>query len=323
MPLRKCTKELYSSFIQASSVRYSGLAMSEVCPGQLSHDSISRWLKGKKFQPKEVFETVKQYVNIDEPCVLIIDDTILSKTHSKKIEPVNYQYSGNVHDTIAGIGLVNLLWYGLNTEQYVPVDYRIYDKNCDGKTKNTHCLEMLKLSQSRGLQPQVVVMDSWYSSLKNLKFIRDMGLNFVTGLRKNRKVNRNVSLKDLDIPDEGLKIHLRGYGFVTTFKFVAKNGRIDYMITNIEGFSRNDIKKIMKIRWKIEVYHRELKQTCALDRRQSRNARAQRNPIFMSIYAWLNKWQRRINHKVSFYRQDWEIIKPAISLNMKHILNAT
>ena len=30
-----------------------------------------------------------------------------------------------------------------------------------------------------------------------------------------------------EIPEEGLKVHLRGYGWVKVFKFVAKNGRID------------------------------------------------------------------------------------------------
>ena len=84
MSLHKCTKDLYSSFIQASSVRYSCLAMLEVSPSKLSHDSISRWLKDKKFQPKEIFETVKSFVNINEPCVLVIDDTILSKIHNNK-----------------------------------------------------------------------------------------------------------------------------------------------------------------------------------------------------------------------------------------------
>ncbi len=221
---------------------------------------------------------------------------------------------------MAGIGLVNLLWYGLNSEQYVPVDYRTYDRNSDGKTKNTHCVEMLKLSQSRSFNPQVVVMDSWYSGLKNLKSIRDMGLYFVTTLRKNRKVNRNETLEDSDIPDEGLNMHLRGYGFVTVFKFPAKNGRVDYVVTNMEDPSRNDVEKIMKVRWKVEVYHRELKQTCGLERRQSRNARAQRNHIFMSIYAWLNKFKRRMKDNTSFYLQDREIIKPAITLNMRHIL---
>ncbi len=62
-------------------------------------------------------------------------------------------------------------------------------------------------------------MDVWYFSFKNLKFIRDIGLHFVTGLRNNRKVNRNISLGYWDIPYEGLSIHLRGYNFITAFKF--------------------------------------------------------------------------------------------------------
>ncbi len=99
-------------------MRYFGLAISEVCPDTLSYDSISRRLKDTKFQPKEIFETVKHYVNRDEVCVLIVDDTGLSKTHSKKIEIINDQYSGHVHEVVAGIGWVNLLWYGIHSEQY-------------------------------------------------------------------------------------------------------------------------------------------------------------------------------------------------------------
>lgn len=45
--------------------------------------------------------------------------------------------------------IVNLLWYGLESKQYIPIDFRVYDKYTNGKTKNTHCLEMLKLSQFR------------------------------------------------------------------------------------------------------------------------------------------------------------------------------
>ena len=127
-----------------------------------------------------------------------------------------------------------MLWYGLNSEQVVPIDYRIYDKDTDGKTKNTHFCEMLSKAKQRGIVPDAVVMDAWYSSLKNLKAIRDHGWIWVTTLRKNRKVNRNENLGNLEIPDEGLRVHLRGYGWVTIFKFVAKNGRIDYVTTNME-----------------------------------------------------------------------------------------
>ena len=36
----KCTRELYNAFLQASSLRYSNLALSEVSPSNLSHDIL-------------------------------------------------------------------------------------------------------------------------------------------------------------------------------------------------------------------------------------------------------------------------------------------
>lgn len=322
MSRHKCTKELYKAFLQASSVRYSGLALSEVSPSELSHDGISRWLKGKKFSPKDIWENVQPLIDKAEECLLIADDSVLSKTFSKEIELVNYQYSGNEHDVVAGIGLVNLLWHGCKQAQSIPIDYRIYDKDTDGKTKNSHFCDMLSLAKKRGLNPSAVVMDTWYSSLKNLKAIRDHGWIWVTTLRKNRKVNRDVSVETLDIPEEGLSIHLRGYGWVTVFKFVAKNGRIDYVTTNMENPTREGVKKVIEARWSIEVYHRELKQTCGIERCQARTGRAQRNHICLSILAWLDKYRRRISENLSFYQQDWNVIKQGISNSIKVIMAA-
>jgi hypothetical protein len=322
MSRHQCTKELYKAFLQASSVRYSGLALSEVSPCKLSHDGISRWLKEKRFSPKDIWVKSKALIDLEEECLLIADDSVLSKTFSKKIELVNYQYSGNEHDVVAGIGLVNLLWYGCEQEQFVPVDYRIYDKDSDGKTKNSHFCDMLSLVKRRGIKPCAVVMDAWYSSLKNLKAIRDHGWGWVTTLRKNRKVNRDVSLETLDIPDEGLSVHLRGYGWITVFKFVAKNGRIDYVSTNRKNPTRDGVEKIIKARWSIEVYHRELKQTCGIERCQARTSRAQRNHICLSILAWLDKQRRRISENLSFYQQDWEMIKGGCSNGIKVIMAA-
>ena len=47
-----------------------------------------------------------------------------------------------VHDVIAGIGMVNLLHYNSTNDQSIPLDYRIYDKDTDDKTKNDHFCEM-------------------------------------------------------------------------------------------------------------------------------------------------------------------------------------
>lgn len=143
---------------------------------------------------------------------------------------------------------------------------------------------------------------------------------WVTNLRKNRKVNRNVSLESLEIPDEGLRIHLRGYGWVKVFKFVAKNGCIDYITTKMANPTREQIKKIVEARWFIEVYHRELKQTCGIERCQARTGRAQRNHICLAVFAWLEMNKRRINKKITLYQQTWEVIKTAIQHNIRWIL---
>ncbi len=312
MSRHKCTKELYKSFLQATSMRYSGLSLSEVSPINLSHDSVSRWLSSQKFRPREVFEIANDFIDKEEPCLLIADDSVLSKQRSKNIDLVQYQYSGNEHDVIAGIGLVNLLWHGLATNESVPVDFRVYNKESDGKTKNTHFCEMLKLAKTRGITPDAVVMDSWYSSLNNLKCIRDLGWVWVTNLKKNRKVNRGEILSELEIPEEGLQIHLRGYGWVHVFKFEAKNGRIDYVTTNMENATREKVYKIVKSRWSIEVYHREIKQTCGIERCQARTGRAQRNHILLSIMAWFALYRQRRNTGETFYKQTWQVIKTSI-----------
>lgn len=323
MSRHKCTKELYKAFLQASSIRYSGVALSEVSPLDISHDAVSHWLSEKNFRPRELWALAQDQIQTAEPCLLIADDTVLAKPRSQKIELVHYQYSGNAHDVILGIGLVNLLWHGLESEESIPIDYRIYDKDTDGKTKNTHFCDMLSLAKSRGLEPDAVVMDTWYSSLDNLKAIRSHGWVWVTPLRKNRIVNRNVRLETLEIPEEGLSVHLRGYGWIIVFKFVAKNGRIDYVATNMENPTRPKIKGIIKSRWSVEVYHREVKQTCGIERCQARTGRAQRNHIFLAIAAWFEQHKIRLKNEKTLYEQKWEMIRVAIREQIKNLMRKT
>jgi len=316
-----CTKELYSTFLRVTSQRYSALSLSEVSPIELSHDSISRWLSDAHCQPKNIWNEAKNHVLVTTG-VLIADDTILDKQRSEKIELVRPQYSGNVHDVIKGIGMLNFLWVD-DENQTCPMDVRIYEPKEDGKTKNDHFRDMLKLAKERGVKPEAVIADSWYSSLDNLKCIRDFKWTFVMGLRKNRVVNKNQKLCDLDIPDEGLRIHLRGYGWITVFRFVSKNGRTDYIGTNIQNPTRDQIIALVRKRWEIEVFHRELKQTCGLEHCQARTSRAQRNHIVLSVLTWVKQATLRKQLSISFYQQQWNTIKDAISQQMKIELTAT
>jgi len=317
MSRSKCCMAIYRTFLQVTCVRHSCLALSEVSPVEMSHDSASRWLQSQNFRPHEVWKIARKNIDPHEPGLLVVDDTVLDKNRSKEIDLVHRQYSGNEHGIISGIGLVNLVYYGFKSNQLIPIDYRVNNKDDDGKTKNDHCREMLKLAKKRLPAVTTVAMDAWYSSLGNLKAIRELGMTWVAGLKKNRRVNKKEVLEKLQVPEEGLRLHLRGYGWITVFRFVAKNGRTDYIGTNMENPSRDSIEKIFRSRWEVEVYHRELKQTCGIERCRARTGRAQRNHIFLAIAAWFEKHMRRCLEGVTLYHQQWNVIKPAIATQMR------
>lgn len=195
------------------------------------------------------------------------------------------------------------------------MDYRIWNPPEDGKTKNDHFQDMLASAKQRQLHPEIVVADSWYSSLKNLKAVRSHGWDWVMGLRSNRLVGKpHQQLRTLAIPDEGLVTYLKGYGWVRVFRFEAKNGRTDYVGMSRLDLSRKQVKAYFERRWSVEVLHRELKQTCGLSRCQANTGRAQRNHIGLSLLTWIRKHKRRQIDHTTMYQQDWEVIKPGIQL---------
>jgi hypothetical protein len=187
----------------------------------LSHDSISRWLASAKVQPKDLWKVASKEI-VDRSGILTFDDVVINKSRSQKMELVNWQYLGAEHGVVKGIGVVNALWQ-TSKDEYTPIDYRIWNPPKDGKTKNNHFRDMLSSAKTRGLEPEMVVADSWYSSLDNLKSICSHGWDWVMGLRGNRLVNKpHIQICTLDIPDEGLKVHLKGYGWIKLFRLWAK-----------------------------------------------------------------------------------------------------
>ena len=322
MSKSKCSKSLYCSFLEVTSSRFSALSLSEVAPESmaLSHDSISRWLSSAKVQPKDLWEVAGKEIE-GKSGILVFDDVVINKSRSNKMELVNWQYSGSDKGVVKGIGVVNALWQ-TSKDDYTPVDYRIWNPPDDGKTKNDHFREMLSTAKSRGLEPEMVVADSWYSSLKNLKSVRSYGWDWVMGLKSNRLVNKpHVQLRELDMPSEGLEVHLKGYGWIKVFRFEAQNGRTDYIGTSRLDMTVEQVKAYFERRWSIEVMHRELKQTCGFGRCQANAGRAGRNHIGLSFIALVRKHRRRRHDYTTPYQQDWEIIKTGIQQALCFALN--
>lgn len=64
----------------------------------LSHDSVNRFLLRERYEPKDLFDEVKPYINLIGG-TLRYDDTVIDKPHSnaKLTELISYVWSGRHH----------------------------------------------------------------------------------------------------------------------------------------------------------------------------------------------------------------------------------
>lgn len=317
--MKKWTKDLYCQFLLASQRNFTATQASELT--DVSHDAITRWLTSVKLTPNILWEHVEHLVD-KKGGVLVVDDSVIAKQYSRSHELplLSYQYSGAYHKVIQGIGLVNLVLVGKENE-CMPIDYRIFSKKSDGRTKHMHVQEMVTLALHRGIHPSVVAFDSWYGSIGTLKFLERNNLIWVTVLKTNRVVDHNEHLADKEFPKTGLVVHLKAYGMIRVFKtFSQAKGEVEYLATNKLDMNLLDIKTVAAQRWKIEEYHRGLKQTTGIEKCQSRTQRSQRNHIFCSIISFVAlELQRRKKH-ISWYKAKQRIIQQAMR---QYMLNPT
>ena len=198
-----------------------------------AHDAVTRLLRRIEPTTEKLWSEAQKFIAL-EPGILVIDDTTLDKFYAQKMELVTRHWSGKHGRVVQGINLITLLW--TQGDSHIPCDYRLYDKNTDGATKNDHLRSMLAQALHRGFKPACVVFDGWYSSLENLKTIHSYGWLWLTRLKRNRLVNPdgmgNRPLYQVELTASGTIVHLKGYGMVKVFKIVTPDGDIDYWTTN-------------------------------------------------------------------------------------------
>lgn len=313
----KCTDLDYINFLIASSRVFSCTEASKCSyldSNSPAHDSFTRLLLRQPPDTEALWDEVKDLVT-PQVGFLIIDDTTLDKPYSKHIGLVYRQWSGKHHHVVTGINLETVVW--TNNEAIIPVDFRIYDIDTDGKTKNDHFLDMLDKAEERGFKPEFVLFDTWYSSVKNLKAIRNKSWHWLTRLKKNRLVNPdktgNVAIELLTIPPDGMTVHLKEYGFIKVFRIVSKDGDTQYWATDVLDIQEEKRKELAKKAWKIEEYHRGIKQFCGVERCQARRNNAQRAHIMMAIRAFLRFEIQRITTGITWFETKLSIIRNAVS----------
>jgi hypothetical protein len=312
----KCNEEDYINFLVATPKVCSATEAARVqpeSPDPAAHDAYTRLLHRLEPDPTTLWQEAQGQVVLDAG-LLVFDDSTLDHLYARKIELVVRHWSGKHHAVVRGINLMTLLW--TDGDRHVPCDYRIFDKQRDGLTKNDHFQAVMREAHKRGFRPRCVAFDGWYASLPNLKLLRSFDWIWLTRLKENRLVNPDgtgvVSLSQVEIGESGRILHLTGYGLIRVFRLVSRDGDTEYWATN--DLQMSDLTRVRwaSYAWAIEHYHRGIKQFTGVERCQARAARAQRNHIGLALRAFLRLEIQCYHKGISWFEAKTSIIREAV-----------
>ncbi len=298
--MSKVTRLDYCQFLLVSQTNYTLTYFADHGPG-FSHDAVKRYLEKDKLTARMVWENVRSQVVQSKGGYLVFDDTVLDHNSSFNIELVRRQYSGNAHEVIKGIGVVTCVYVNPQIDQFWIIDYRIYDPDRDGKSKLDHVRDMLTNAlYEKGLLFRGVLMDTWYAERKLMLYIERLGKVYYCPIKDNRQVDdsgergyqRMDSLKWSETEvQHGKTLHIKDFPKghqVKVFRLVLSPKRTDYIATNdMAQDSTQDTQEVCGLRWKVEQFHRESKQSTGIEGCQCRLARIQRNHIACAILVWV------------------------------------
>lgn len=311
--MMKSDLELYTDYLLSAFGATTATGLSAMVGGEVSHDRVTRFLSGRDYTSKDLWQQVKPMVRsiqADEG-VLIFDDTIQEKAWTDESELMCWHYDHCRGRNVRGINLLNAL-YHCNGKS-IPVAFELVSKPlqyCDIKTrqtkrkgevtKNELMRQMIDACMGNALKFRFVLMDSWFSSQENFDFITSRGRHFIAALKDNRlvalseedqKQKRFVRVDELDFPEQTVvRGWLKGCAqAILLVRQVFKNkdgstGRLHLVCSDLTC-DYDAITTTYKKRWQVEVFHKSLKSNANLAKSPTRTVRTQSNHVFMSIYA--------------------------------------
>jgi hypothetical protein len=313
----KVIDEDYINFIIATPRDVTATFAERVQPESKNapaHDAFTRLLQRLEPDAETLWEEAKTQIDLSGG-ILVLDDSTLEKPYSEFNALVYRHWSGKQKEVVNGINLITLLW--TDGVRCVPVDYRVFDKDRDGRTKNDHFTEMLLKAFDRGFNPQLVCFDSWYASVENLKLCRSLNWHFLTRLKANRQIR--VGGSSLQAVSEaglcggdGTICWLKGFGEIKVFRVRAIDDASEYWATSLRAMTEAERENQAKSAWRIEMYHRALKQQCLIERAQCRRLRPVLNHIGLCIRAFVRIESHCYREEISWIEAKTGIIRDAV-----------
>lgn len=308
--------ELYTDYLIASFGPTTATGMARLTDQAISHDQVTRLLASPRKTGRDLWRKVKPLVRkIQSPeGVLIVDDTIEEKPYTDENEIVCWHFDPSKGRNVKGINFLTALYE--NQGQSLPVSFDIVEKTevcTDEKTgklkrrsattKNERFRQMLTQCVHNRLEFGYVLADSWFASSENMRHVKlALECDFIFALKANRKVALSAADKQqghyvrVDAlviePLAVREVYLKEVPFPLLFCkeiFTNEDGTsgVLYLITSDTTLTSGHMKTYYTRRWKVEEYHKSVKQNASLAKSPTRTETTQTNHLFASLLAFV------------------------------------
>ena len=341
--------DLYSDYLISSFGQTTATGLARLLDGTVSHDQITRFLAKTDYTSRELWHLVKpkvRQIESAEEGILIFDDTIIEKPHTDENDIVCWHYDHSKGCNVKGVAILNCLYNGGGYT--LPIAFEIVQKDIyyideeaqalkrrSDLTKNELLRAMLEQCRQNQIKYKYVVTDSWFCAKENLEAIKlKYKKEFVCAIKSNRLVALSLADKkrgnfqridSLDL-EEGVvrRVYLKGLSFeVGLIRQVFTNedgssGEL-YLVTSDTTLSHDDIIAIYQRRWKVEEYHKSLKQNTAAGRSPTKTVRTQSNHFFVSIYAFFKLECLALADGLNHFAFVAKLFLPALKASFKEL----
>ena len=340
--------DLYTDYLISSFGQTTATGLSRLMNGEISHDQVSRMLASPKMTSKDWWRMVKPEVRkVEQPDgLIIIDDSIEEKPYTDENEIVCWHYDHSKGRNVKGINFITTLYYA--QEISLPVAFEIVSKTekyIDKKTgkekrrskttKNEHARNMLRAVLKNKIPFKYVLTDIWFASAENMRLVKlDLKKDFIMALKGNRNVALSEDDKSkgeyqridqLEIPEGTTQtVYLEGVPFPLLSVrqvFTNKDGSegVRYLVTSDLNLNADQIIEIYQKRWKVEEYHRSLKQNASLAKSPTRTETTQTNHFVAALWSFVKIELLKVQTKKNHYQLKSQLYCSALQIAFQEL----
>ena len=334
-------QDIYTDYLMVSTGQCTATGLSNLTRGEISHDKISRLLNSDRFTSREIWKKVKPFIREIESSqgCISIDDSIQAKPYTDESSLICWHFDHTKNKSVKGVNFISASYCYEGGSLPISVDFVkkpfiITDKKTgkakrkSEKTKNMMYRELLGIIKNNDVRFGYVLNDIWFSSSENMMYVKhDIKADFVMGIKGNRKValshedklkGKYVKIEAMELEQCSiLQVWFEQVDFpvlLTRQIFKNEDGSqgILYLVSSDLNLTYEQITAIYQKRWKVEEYHKSVKNNASFAKSPTKVESTQLNHFYASIIAYVKYEILKLRHGYNHFAMKTKLYMTAI-----------